>query len=106
MDLEFIRQLIAPFVTLTTYIIVSGVGVSAVTQAMKDYRFPIPVERHPRISSAVLSVVATLISLYAGDVNVLLSSVGHWIGFAVSIILASAFSYNILFKGLRVPPAE
>lgn len=106
MDLVILRALVEPFVTLTMTIIVSGVGVAAVTQILKDYRIPVPATKYPRLTSAVLSVVATLISLYVVDLNILLVSGWHYAGLGVSILVASAFSYNILFKGLQPPKAS
>ena len=53
MDLNTVRTILEPFVALTLYIIVSGVGVSAVTQALKDSRIPIPAKTYPRTTSAV-----------------------------------------------------
>lgn len=101
MDLQFYRDLAQPFIELTVTILVSGVGVSAVTQALKDFRVPIPVERFPRSSAAILSVLATIISLYVSDVNLLLIGWVQYVGLALSILVASAFSYNILFKGIN-----
>lgn len=100
MDLQTIRQLVEPFITLVTYILLSGVGISAVTQFLKDSRIPFPASTYPRMTAAAGALIATLISLYIGDVNILLNSTWAWIGFGVSILLASALSYNILFKGL------
>lgn len=102
MDLVTIRAILEPFVTLTMAIIVSGVGVAGITQVLKDYRIPVPAMRYPRVTAAVLSVLATFVSLYVLDLNVVLTNGWHYAGLAVSILVASAFSYNVLFKGLQV----
>ncbi len=99
-DLNTIRAIIEPFVTLVLYIVVSGVGISAVTQFLKDGRIPIPAEKYPRTTAAVGAVAATLISLYVGQINLLLNNWLQWGGFGLAILVASALSYNILFRGL------
>lgn len=99
-DLNLIRETIKPFVTLTTYILVSGVGVAAVTQVLKDRRIPIPVTTYPRATAAAGAVLATLVSLYVGTVNLLLNTLLDYVGLAIVILIASTFSYTILFKGL------
>ena len=101
MDLAFYRELVQPFVELTFTILASGVGVSAVTQFLKDRRIPVPATKYPRSTAAILSVVATAISLYVSDVNLLLVGWVQVVGFGLSVLIASAFSYNILFKGLH-----
>lgn len=100
-DLIGIRTTLEPFIALALYIVISGVGISAVTQFLKDGRIPLPAERYPRITAAIGSVVATLISLYVGNVNLLLQGWVSYLGLFLVILLASAFSYNILFKGLQ-----
>lgn len=100
-DLVGIRTTLEPFVALALYIVISGVGISAVTQVLKDGRIPIPAEKYPRATAAVGAVIATLISLYVGNVNLLLDSALAYVGFGLAILLASAFSYNVLFKGLN-----
>ncbi len=99
-DLVGIRTTLEPFVALALYIVVSGVGISAVTQFLKDERIPVPASKYPRITAAIGSVVATLISLYVGNVNLLLQGWVSYLGLFLVILLASAFSYNILFRGL------
>lgn len=99
-DLVGIRTTLEPFVALALYIVISGVGISAVTQILKDGRIPVPAERYPRATAAVGSFIATLISLYAGDVNLLLQGWVSYVGLGLVILLSSAFSYNILFRGL------
>lgn len=100
-DLVGIRTTLEPFVALALYIAISGVGVSAITQILKDRRIPVPATKYPRATAAVGSVIATLISLYYGDVNLLLQGWVSYIGLFLVILLSSAFSYNILFKGLN-----
>lgn len=100
-DLVGIRVTLEPFVALALYIVVSGVGISAVTQILKDQRIPIPAKQYPRATAVAGSFIATLISIYLGNVNLLLDSWLAYVGFGLSILLASAFSYNILFKGLN-----
>lgn len=105
-DLVGIRTTLEPFVALALYIVVSGVGISAVTQILKDERIPVPAKEYPRATALVGSVVATLISIYVGNVNLILDSWLAYVGFGLSILLASAFSYNILFRGLTPPGGD
>lgn len=101
MDLNTLRELIQPFIELTLAVVVSGIGVAGLTQVLKDYRIPIPAEKYPRATAAGLSILATLISLYTLDMNLLLDSAWEYIGLGLSILVASGFSYNMLFKGLN-----
>jgi len=100
MDLVTLRAALEPFVTLLLYIVASGVGVASVTQLLKDHRFPVPAQTYPRTVSAIGAVLATFISLYVGDINFLLNNVWQYVGLGFVILLASAFSYNVLLKGL------
>lgn len=100
MDLQTIRLILEPFVALFLYIISSGVGISLVVQVLKDSRIPVPATTHPRIIAAIGAVVATLISLYVGSINLLLTTPWHYVGLAIVILVASGFSYRVLVKGI------
>lgn len=100
LDLNSIRLILEPFVALFLYIVSSGVGISLVVQVLKDSRIPVPASTHPRIIAAIGAVVATLISLYLGSINLLLTTPWHYVGLAIVILVASAFSYRVLVKGI------
>jgi len=106
MDLNTIRLILEPFVALFLYIISSGVGISLIVQALKDKRIPLPATKHPRIIAAVLALVSTLISLYVGSINLLLTTPWHYAGLAVVILLASSFAYRVLVDGIVIPGTQ
>lgn len=106
MDLNTVRLILEPFVALFLYIVSSGVGISLITQALKDRRVPIPASTHPRVVAAVGAVISTFISLYVGSINLLLTTAWHYVGLAIVILLASSFAYRVLVDGLVVPGTD
>lgn len=99
MDVNLIREMIEPFVQIFSALIVSGASVAIATQILKLDWFPVAVEKYPRITSAVLSVISAVITVYVSGINFVFTSLFDYIGFTVGTALLSAFTYKTILKG-------
>ncbi len=103
MNLEEIRILLMPYVELFGVIIMSGAGSAIATEFMKGKWFPIPVEKHKRISAIVVSIVSTLMVVFSTDINLIIDTPLDWALAGFGILAVSAITYNNLIKGLNIP---
>lgn len=102
MDINSVRVALEPFVSLFGAIIVSGAATAAATEILKLRAIPVPVQRYPRLSAAVVSVIASLVAVYVSAADILVNSLIGYVAFAVGTLLVSAITYNNLIKGAPV----
>lgn len=102
MDISIIRTALQPFVEFFVAIYVSGVGVAYVTQFLKSSSVPVPAKEYPRTTAAVLSVVATLISIYMANVALIVATFWQIIVMVIGTLLVSAVTYRHILAGLEV----
>ena len=102
MDLIALRAVLEPFVAVFGAILLSGTAVVIATQIMKLNVIPLPVQKYPRLTAAIASGVAALVSLYNSSVNFVVDSVWGWLAMAVGIWIVSAVAYNQIVKGSPV----
>jgi hypothetical protein len=93
-----------PLVKLFMALIASGVATSYATELLKLRIVPIPAQRYPRITNAVVSLIATFISLYVGHVNFIFTSWIEIVAFALGVYVLSAITYHHVVAGTL--PAE
>lgn len=96
MDLVTLRVAIQPFVEFFATVIVSGAGVSYLTEFLKDTRISVPAEKYPRLTAGALSVLATFISIYLIDINLVLTEFWQFVVMAIGILFTSAVFYKRL----------
>lgn len=92
---EFFQQLIAvDWGGLIGAAVASGVGLSFVTQLLKNKRIKVPAKKYPRTVSAVLSVLVGIISTVA--IGLELSSLASFVVFAVVAFVTSGIAYDVV----------
>lgn len=100
MDIAQFRIALTPFVQFFAAVFVSGAGVAYVTQFLKDKQIPIPAEKYPRTTAAVLSVVATFVSIYLVDINLVLTTAWQYAVMVIGILFVSASFYHKIVAGV------
>jgi len=95
-DVQAIRAALTPFVQFFAAVYVSGAGVAYITEFLKDSRIAVPASKYPRTTAAVLSLVATFISIYLVEINLILSEAWHFGVMALGILFVSAAFYKRL----------
>jgi hypothetical protein len=104
MDIANARELLQPFISFFTALFLSGVGVTIATQILKLKWIPVPATKYPRVTAAVASVVATLVSIYVSGLHFLLVGVWQYVAFILGVFIVSAVTYEHVVKGS--PAAE
>lgn len=102
MQLVALRAVLEPFVAVFGAILLSGTAVVIATQIMKLRVIPIPVQKYPRLTAAIASGVAALVSLYNSSVNFVVDSVWGWLALAIGTYIVAAVAYNNIVKGSEV----
>ena len=102
MDIVLIRAALQPFVEFFVAIYLSGVGVAYVTQALKAKSIPVPAQKYPRTTALVLSLVATLISIYVANIDLIISAVWQIVVMVIGILLISALTYRRIIGDLEI----
>lgn len=102
MELLALRAVLEPFIAVFGAIILSGTAVVIATQIMKLKVIPLPVQKYPRLTAAIASGIAALVSLYNSSVNFVVDSVWGWLAMAVGTWIVSAIAYNQIVKGSEV----
>lgn len=99
MEIIALRAVIEPFVSFFMAMLLSGVVVALATEVLKLKWIPLPVQKYPRISAVVASLLASVICLYNSSVNFVINSWVGWLALAVGTLIVSAITYNQLIKG-------
>lgn len=102
MDIQTSKALLQPFVIFFTSLFLSGVGVTIATEILKAKFIPIPVQKYPRATAAVASVVATVVSIYVTGQHFILRNIWEYIAFALGIFIIAAVTYEHVVKGSPV----
>jgi hypothetical protein len=97
------QQLASPFVTFFSAMMTSGAAVSIATQMMKSDLFPVPAEKHPRLTAALVSVGGVVGAMFATGADLSMSSIMDWVGITIGILITSAITYETLLKKKTVP---
>jgi hypothetical protein len=92
------QQSVAPIVTFFSAMMTSGVAVSIATQMMKSDLVPIPAQKYPRITAAVVSIGGVVGAMFATGADLSASSIMDWIGITAGILVTSAITYEVLLK--------
>lgn len=103
MDLATLREILKPFVEFFAAIVLSGAATTAATEIMKLRAIFIPAGRYPRITAAVVSVIASLVAFYTTSLNVVFNTFWAWLFMAVGTLIMSAITYNHLVNGADIP---
>lgn len=99
MELIALRAILEPFISVIGAVLLSGTAVVVATEIMKLKVIPIPVEKYPRLTAAIASGLAALISLYNSSVNFVVTNWVGWLCLAVGTYLIAAVAYNNIVKG-------
>lgn len=99
MDINQIRELLTPFVQVFSALIVGGGTVAVATQLLKLDWFPVAVSKYPRLTSALLSVVASFVTIYVSGIDLVLVTPFDYIGFMVGTLILAAVTYKAVLKG-------
>lgn len=102
LEIIALRAVLEPFIAVFGAIILSGTATVIATQIMKLKIVPLPVQKYPRLTAAIVSGLAALVSLYNSSVNFVVDSVWGWLAMAVGIWIVSAIAYNQIVKGSPV----
>lgn len=100
MDIETLRQLVEPFVTFFMTIIVSGYATTHVVEVLKMKIFPEWFWRHPRLTNAVASILATIAAIYMSPDNIVINTPLGVAALVIGTLLTSAITYNNLYRSL------
>lgn len=98
MTLADLQDVLRPLIDYFTALLVSGVSVSLVTQLLKQEWVFVPAEKFPRLTSAVLSVLATMAAIVLTDFNYAFNGVLDVLGFAAGTAIVSAVTYLTIIK--------
>lgn len=98
MELEYYRQVLAPIIQLFSALFLSGAATTAATQIGKMGFIPLPVQKYPRVSAAITSVIATLVAVYSSNLNLVVHSFWEIASFAVGVFILSTITYNNVIK--------
>jgi hypothetical protein len=99
MDIQTASHLIVPFVQFFSALFLSGVGVTVATEILKSKYIPVPASKYPRLTAALASVVATIVSIYVTGIHFFLSNIWEYVAFALGVLILSAVTYNHIIKG-------
>lgn len=99
------QQSVAPIVTFFSAMMTSGVAVSIATQMMKSDLVPIPAQKYPRITAAVVSIGGVVGAMFATGADLSMSSIMDWVGITAGILVTSAITYEVLLKKSTPAPA-
>lgn len=99
LEIIALRAVLEPFIAVFGAMIVSGVVVAFATELMKLKWIPLPVQKYPRVSAAIASGIAALVSLYNSSVNFVIDSWVGWLALTFGVLLVSVITYNQLIKG-------
>lgn len=103
-DISNLKFMLDPFITLFTSILVSGVATSYAVQFLKSsYVSWLPAEKYPRLTNAIVSVVATFIAVIFSDAVFVITTWWEWVAFFFGVMLLSANTYNsIISKSQKI----
>ena len=99
------QQSVAPIVTFFSAMMTSGVAVSIATQMMKSDLVPVPAQKYPRITAAVVSIGGVVGAMFATGADLSMSSIMDWVGITAGILVTSAITYEMLIKKSTPAPA-
>ena len=76
----------------------SGAATTIATQILKLKVIPVPAEKYPRMSAAIVSALASLVAVFSTNVDLVINSFIGWLAFAAGAYLLSAITYNQIVK--------
>ena len=83
----------------------SGAATTIATQILKLKVIPVPAEKYPRTSAAIVSSLASLVAVFTTNVDLVINSFIGWVAFALGAYLLSAMTYNNILREPPVMPA-
>lgn len=98
MDLSLYKAVLEPVVQLFSGILLSGVATTTATQLLKLNFIPIPVTKYPRLSAAVVAVLASLVTIYNTNLELVLDNWVQVVAFMVGVFITSVVVYNAVIK--------
>lgn len=98
MNLVDLQGAFRPLIDYFTALLVSGVSVSMVTEVLKQEWVFVPAQKYPRLTSAVLSVFATVTAIILTDSNFAFNGFVDVAGFAIGTAIVSAVTYLTIIK--------
>lgn len=99
MTIEEQRLLLEPFITFFSALLASGVGSSVAVQVLKLNWFPFKVDKYPRVTNIVVSILSTFVAIYVSGLNFTFNNAFDYSIFAVGTLVVSALTYKVLLNG-------
>lgn len=93
-------EIIETLIKLLPTVILSGVGVSVVTELLKLEAIPVPAQKFPRTTAFILSIVSAIISLISAGLTIAHDIFGL-IAQVVFTLLISMVFYNTILKKIK-----
>lgn len=101
LDIIMFREMLQPFVQFFSALFMSGVATTVATQILKMKIIPIPAEKYPRATAAIVASLATIVAIYMSDLNLVLNSLWEYLAFAMGTFLIGVNTYNAVVKGSK-----
>jgi peptidoglycan/LPS O-acetylase OafA/YrhL len=103
MSLSDAQTAAEPLVTFFTSMIASGFAVSVATQLLKSDLIPIPAQKYPRLTTALISAIGAVAALFLSGTDITLNSILDYVGFTIGVIIMAAVTYHALLKQTTTP---
>lgn len=94
--MEYIETLIK----LLPTVVLGGVGVSVITELLKNEAIPIPAQKYPRMTAFILSVISSVISLISAGLTIANDLFGLIVQIIFTLLISMAF-YNTILKKIK-----
>lgn len=102
MEIVALRAVLEPFIAVFGAILLSGAATVIATQIMKLKVIPLPVQKYPRLTAAIVAGLSALAALYNSSVNFVVDSFVGWLALAIGTYIVAAVAYNNIVKGSEV----
>lgn len=93
-------EIIETLIKLLPTVILSGVGVSVVTELLKLEAIPVPAQKYPRMTAFILSIVSAIISLISAGLTIAHDIFGLIVQVVFTLLISMVF-YNTILKKIK-----